>query len=106
MTGVGEERIKITVDVEVGDGVSVLRVGVTDGVSVDEGMTAAVWVAAALTVCAIKVPITPGSIVGTTGVPRAGTQAMMITRAVTHINNFLLRVMAMVSLPDPNKVRR
>jgi hypothetical protein len=91
--GVGEERIKITVDVNVGEGVSVGRVGVTDGVSVAEGMTAAVWVDAALTVCAMKVPIMFGSIVGAAGVPipNAGTHARISARDEIQITNFVLR---------------
>jgi hypothetical protein len=49
-SGVGEDRIKITVFVAVGKGVSVFWVGVSDGVGVREGMAAAVRVDAATTV--------------------------------------------------------
>jgi len=51
---VGEERIKITVAVSVGDGVDVLRVGVIVTVGVDVGIAAAVCVNAALAVWAIN----------------------------------------------------
>jgi hypothetical protein len=51
---VGEESMKITVDVAVGDGVSVLRVGVTVMVDVDVGIAATVCVNAALAVCAMS----------------------------------------------------
>src|SRR5690242_92781 len=49
-SGVGEERIKITVFVAVGKGVSVFWVGVSEGVGVNEGSAAAVRVDAAMTV--------------------------------------------------------
>jgi hypothetical protein len=98
-TGVGEVRIKITVEVKVGEGVSVGRVGVIDGVRVADGMPAAVWVEAALTVCAMKVPITPGSTVGTAGVPIpiAGTQARINASAEIQITNFVFCVVAIFS---------
>jgi hypothetical protein len=94
---VGEERMKITVDVAVGVGVSVLRVGVIIGVGVEDGMAAAVWVAAALAVCAIKVFTAPGSSEGIDGVASAGTHAMINARVMTQINNFVLRVAAIIS---------
>ena len=52
--GVGEERMKITVDVAVGEGVSVRRVGVTVGVGEEVGIAATVLVAAAFAVWAIN----------------------------------------------------
>jgi hypothetical protein len=98
-TGVGEERIKMTVEVNVGEGVSVGRVGVTEGVSVTEGSTAAVCVEAALTVCAMNVPMTAGSTVGTDGVPipKAGTHARISASAAIQIPNFVFCVVAIFS---------
>jgi hypothetical protein len=83
--------------VNVGEGVSLGRVGVIDGVSVDEGIPAAVCVEAALTVCAMKVPIVLGSTVATAGVPSAGTHARINARADIQITNFVLRVVAIFS---------
>ena len=95
--GVGVDRIKITVDVAVGRGVSVAIVGVIVGVGVNEGMDAAVCVAATATVCAINVPTAPGSIVGTDGVTSDGAHAMISASAVTQTNNFVLDVAAIIS---------
>ena len=97
--GVGEERIKMMVEVNVGDGVSVGRVGVTEGVSVEEGTRAAVCVDAALTVCAMKVPIKPGSTVGTAGVPmlNAGAHARISASAKIQITSFVFCVVAIIS---------
>jgi hypothetical protein len=78
--------------VNVGEGVSVGRVGVTEGVSVEEGMTAAVCVDAALTVCAMNVPMILGSTVATAGVPmlNAGMHARISARDEIQITNFVL----------------
>jgi hypothetical protein len=97
MIGVGEERIKITVDVGVGEAVTVGWVGVTEGVRVDVGRTADVWVAAALTVCAMKVPTALASTVGTPGVAIVGTHAITRAIAVTQNNQVVLRVLAIAA---------
>jgi hypothetical protein len=94
---VGVERMKSTVAVAVGEGVSVLTVGVSVGLGVNEGMAAAVCVPAALTVCAIKVLTAPGSTVGTDGAASVGTHAMISARAVTQTNNLVLRVAVIIS---------
>jgi hypothetical protein len=97
--GVGEERIKITVDVKVGEGVSLGRVGVIEGVTVAEGSTAAVCVEAALTVWAMKVPIVFGSTVATAGVPTliAGTHARISASVEIQITNLVFCDVAIVS---------
>ena len=97
ITGVEEGKMKITVGVIVGEGVSVLRVGVGEGVHVEEGIAAAVCVKAALTVCAIKVFTAPASTVGTAGVAMVGTHAITSARAVTQIHNFVLGVIGISS---------
>jgi len=97
MIGVGVERIKITVDVAVGEGVSVFRIGVLVAVGVEEGIAAAVWVAAALAVIAMKVLTAFASTVGIKGVAKVGTQAIASARAITQINNFVLFVVVIVS---------
>jgi hypothetical protein len=96
---VGEERIKMTVEVNVGEGVSVGRVGVTEGVSVEEGTRAAVCVEAALTVCAMNVPMASGSSVGTAGdpIPNAGTHARISASVDNQITNFVFCFAAMFS---------
>ena len=83
--------MKITVDVAVGEGVSVFRVGVIEGVSVDEGWAATVWVAAALAVRAIKVLTAFGSAVGK-GAANVGTQAITSASAMIAYRNLSLRV--------------
>ncbi len=100
--------MKITVAVGVGEGVSVLTVGVIVGLGVREGMDAAVCVLAASTVCAINVLAAPGSIVGTDGVTSDGAHAMISASAVTQINNFDLRVAVIVtsSTSDSNSEYR
>jgi hypothetical protein len=103
--GVGEERIKITVAVAVGLGVSVLTVGVIVGLGVNDGMDAAVCVDAALTVCAINVLTAPGSMAGACGVASDGTHAMISARAVTQTNNFVLRVAVIVSSSTSDRNR-
>lgn len=76
MTGcVGVERMNMTVDVTVGEGVSVGRVGVIVGVKVDVGCAAAVCVEAAFAVCAMKMLTAFGSAVGK-GAVNVGAQAM------------------------------
>ena len=95
--GVGVERIKITVAVGVGEGVSVARVGVRDGLGVRDGMAAAVRVPAAMTVWAMKVLAAPGSMVGIDGAASCGTHAMMSASAVIQTNNLLLRVAVIIS---------
>jgi hypothetical protein len=91
--GVGVDNIKITVFVAVGSGVSVFRgVAVKVSVDVDVGITAAVCVEAAFAVCTIYVLITPRSSVGSGGAEeKAGTHAMIKTRAVNQTENFVLR---------------
>ena len=90
---VGLKRIKITVDVAVGSGVSVLRgVAVKVAVGVAVGLAAEVWVEAALAVCAIIVPIALGSTVGMDGAASVGTQAMTAARAVSQNRNLVLRI--------------
>ena len=82
--GVGVDRMKITVEVNVGEGVSVLRgVGVKVGVCVEVGIAAAVCVEAALTVCAMKVLIAPGS-GGGTGVASEGVHANITPTTINH----------------------
>jgi len=94
---VGEERTKMMVEVGVGEGVSVFCVGVKLGVNVAEGMAAAVRVEAAMTVWAINVLTAPGSTVGTAGAANVGTHAMISTRALTQVTNFVLRVTSIFS---------
>jgi len=89
---VGLENLKITVAVAVGSGVLVGRVGVMVAVGVKVGMARAVCVRAALAVCAIKVPIAFGSIVGMTGAALPGTHAMIVTSAANQSRYFVLRV--------------
>ena len=89
---VGEDRMKITVLVNVGDGVSVLRgVGVIVAVNVDVGWAAAVREEAALAVCAINVFTWFGSAVGN-GAPNDGAHAMITARIANQNRNFLLRI--------------
>ena len=99
------DRINITVDVAVGRGVSVLTVGVIVGVGVNDGMEAAVCVAATSTVCAINVLTAPGSIVGTDGVTSEGAHAMISASAVSQTHNFVLRVAAIISSSTSNRNR-
>src|SRR5215213_8434664 len=94
---VGEERIKMIVEVGVGEGVSVFCVGVKLGVNVADGMAAAVCVEAALTVWAINVLTAPGLTVGTAGAANVGTHAMISIRAISQIINFVLRVASIFS---------
>jgi hypothetical protein len=78
---VGLARMKITVDVNVGDGVNVFAgVWVGNCVAVDVGMAAAVWVRAAFAVCAMNTLIWLGSTVAT-GAPTEGTHAATIASA-------------------------
>jgi hypothetical protein len=82
-TWVGVERMKITVAVAVGEGVSVGRVGVIEGVRVDVGWAAAVRVEAASAVWAIKVFTAFGSAVGKGAAnvgPQARTSRIVTTR--------------------------
>jgi hypothetical protein len=84
--------MKITVDVKVGVGVSVLRgVGVDVAVCVDVGIAAAVCEDAALTVCAMKVLIAPGS-TGGNGVASDGTHAKTIPTTTNHMISLALYV--------------
>jgi hypothetical protein len=103
---VGVESTKMNVAVAVGRGVSVTTVGVSVGLGVVEGRTAAVCVEAALTVCAMNVPTAPESIVGTMGVASEGTQAMINASAVTQINNFDLRGAVIISSSTCERDRR
>src|SRR5690242_20115898 len=103
--GVGLERRKITVAVAVGMGVSGLTHDVSVGHGVKDGIRAAVWQLAALTGCAMIVPTAPGFSVGTDGVARDGTHAMMRASAVIQANNFVLRVAVIVSSSAPDRVR-
>jgi hypothetical protein len=97
---VGEERIKITVDVNVGDGVSVFRgVGVRVAVSVDVGSTAAVWDAAAFAVCTINVLTAFGSAVGK-GVASDGAHATTSATIMNQNRNFTVRL-DIFALPHP-----
>lgn len=90
--GVGVERMKITVEVNVGLGVSVLRgVGVSVGVCVEVGIAAAVCVDAAATVCAMKVLIAPGS-GGGTGVASEGVHAKITPMTINHKSSLALYV--------------
>jgi hypothetical protein len=94
ITAVKVGKTKMIVEVAVGMGVSVFRVGVIVGLGVRVGIAAAVWEAAASTVCAINVLIAPGSNEGTEGVTRdgrEGAQARIRARAVNQTNNFDLR---------------
>ena len=88
---VGVERMKITVDVAVGEGVSVGRVGVTEGVKVAVGCAAAVCVEAALAVEAMMVLMSFASAVGN-GVEMAGPHAMTNTIVMSRYRSFALRV--------------
>ena len=90
---VGLERMNNTVAVAVGVGVSVLRgVGVVVGVKVEVGNTLAVWVDAALTVCAMNVPMAAGS-EGGNGVASEGTtHAKTILREINQLISLTLRV--------------
>ena len=101
-SGVGEERIKITVEVNVGDGVSVLRVGVMVTVGVDVGIAAAVRVPAAFAVWAINVLTALGSAVGK-GAANDGTHAITSATAVNQNRNFTVRV-DIFPLPHPKRI--
>ena len=74
-----------------GSGVNVFRgVEVTVAVNVDGGIAAMVCVAAAFAVCAIKMLMEFGSVVGRgAGVGRAGAQARISVRVMNQKNNFL-----------------
>jgi hypothetical protein len=99
---VGLDRMNITVDVNVGEGVYVLSgVGVGVSVNVDVGSTAAVCEAAAFAVCAMNRLMTFGSAVGN-GVATAGTHAMTSTTATNPIKIFLIRF-DIFPLPHPNR---
>ena len=99
------DRIKITVAVAVGEGVSVTTVGVMVGLGVRDGKDAAVCVLAAFTVCTINVLTAPGSTVGTDGVTNDGAQAMISANAVIQTNNFVLRVAVIVTSSTSNRIR-
>ena len=90
---VGLERMNNTVAVAVGVGVSVLRgVGVVVGVKVEVGNTLAVWVDAALTVCAMNVLTAAGS-EGGNGVASDGTtHAKTMLREINQLISLALRV--------------
>ena len=90
---VGLERMNSTVAVAVGVGVSVSRgVGVVVGVKVEVGNTLAVWVDAALTVCAMNVLMAPGS-EGGNGVASEGTtHAKTMLREINQLISLILRV--------------
>jgi len=93
ITDVGLLKIKITVDVALGSGVSVKRgVDVRVGEGVRLGRAAEVLEAAALAVCAMKVLIALGLIVGTAGAPTDGTQAMITTSVMNQIRYFAFAV--------------
>src|SRR4030095_3062181 len=92
ITAVGLKKMKITVEVAVGSGVLVERVGVIVAVGVRVGTAAAVLVRAAFAVCTIRVPIVLGSIVGTTGAAAPGIHAMIITSIMNQSRYFVLRV--------------
>lgn len=93
----------MTVEVNVGDGVSVFRgVGVVVAVAVDVGSAAAVWDAAALAVSTINVLIAFGSAVGK-GVANVGTQAMSATRVMDQNRNFTVRF-DIFPLPRPKSI--
>lgn len=82
-----------TVAVAVGVGVSVLRgVGVVVGVEVEVGNTLAVWVDAALTVCAMNVPMAAGSDGGNGVASEGTTHAKTMLREINQLISFTLRV--------------
>ena len=89
--GVEVWKIKITVAVAVGSGVSVKRgVGVKVALGVRVGIDAEVRVAAAAMVCAMYVPMTLGSIVGADWfVVMAGTHAMTNASAMIQIRRLV-----------------
>src|SRR5262245_40142692 len=100
---VGLEIMKITVFVAEGSGVWVGRVGVMVGGEVSVGRAAAVCVRAALAVCAMKVPMELGSIVGKAGAAVPGTHAITVTSAMNQSRYFDLRVVMVRRLtPRPN----
>ena len=84
--------MKITVGVSVGDGVSVGRVGVIEGVKVAVGMAAAVCEEAAFAVKAMMVLISFGSAVGNGAVASAGPQARINAIVVNRYRRVALRV--------------
>jgi hypothetical protein len=92
ITAVGLKKMKITVEVAVGSGVLVARVGVIVTVGVRVGTAAAVLVRAAFAVCTIRVPIVLGSIVGITGAAPPGIHAMTVTSAMNQSRYFVLGV--------------
>ncbi len=94
----------MTVDVKVGEGVSVARVGVADGVRVSVGWAAAVRVAAAFAVWAINWFTWFGFAVGK-GVANDGTHAIMSARIANQNRNFVFRV-DMFPLPHPKSSGR
>ena len=103
-SGVGVERINITVDVKVGVGVSVLGgVGVFVVVCVEVGSTADVCVDAALTVCAMNVLTTLGSTGGNGVVASDGTQAKTIPTTINHTISLALYVNIFPLAPETRK---
>jgi hypothetical protein len=70
-------------------------------VGVNVGIAAEVWVAAALDVCTMNVPIALGSMVGIDGAANVGTQAMTATRAVNQ-NRYRFLGIAIFPLTFPN----
>src|SRR5215216_7151873 len=101
-TLVGEERMNSTVAVAVGDGVSVLRVGVIVTVGVDVGIAATVCVNAAFAVCAMNWFTWFASAVGK-GVAKEGVHAMTRARIAIQNRNFLVRV-DISPLPHPKRI--
>ena len=91
-TLVGDERIKITVEVAEGSGVSVGRVGGMVGVNVSVGMAAEVCVEAALAVDTMIAFILFGSEVGYGVRAIAGTHAITNAIVASRTRSFVLRV--------------
>lgn len=98
---VGDDRIKITVEVAVGEGVSVSRVGVKVMVGVEDGIAAAVFVAAAFAVWAIKLFTCCGFAVGNGAATEGITHAVTSATVVSQNKNLMVRV-DMFPLPHPN----
>jgi hypothetical protein len=89
---VGVERMKMTVEVAVGEGVKVGCVGVGEGVNVSVGRAAAVCVNAAFAVDTMMVLISFGSVVGYGVIAIAGAQARINAIVVNRYRSFALRV--------------
>lgn len=101
---VGEARIKMMVDVAVGEGVAVSRVGVMVTVGVEVGIALAVCVEAAFAVWAMKSPTCCGLAVANGAATEGITQAVTRATVVSKNRNFMVRV-DMVPLPHPRRLR-